>query len=93
MRERLDDLLELLAHAPIDRSLDGMEIAVGHRIDRWEAQARTSRALAPVGVAATVLALAVGLAVGGATAVSNTSPPRSGASVVAALAPSSLLED
>lgn len=93
MTERLDDLIELLARAPIDRSLDGLEAAVGRRIDLWQMQSRTSAALAPVGIAATVLALATGLAVGGTTAAAYASPSHIAVSRIAELAPSSLLED
>ena len=94
MSERLDLLIERLAAAPADRSLDGLEVDVGHGIGRRRAQARTAAALAPVGVASISLALAMGVTVGGLTAaVGATSPSHGDTFAVAAdLAPSTLLD-
>lgn len=94
MSERLDELLEQLARAPLDRSLDGLEAAVGQRIDRWQSEARATAAVGPVGVAATVLSLAIGLAAGGATATASAmaSVRNDTFSTAAEIAPSTLLE-
>jgi hypothetical protein len=94
MSERLDELLRLLAHAPLDRSLEGLEAAVGRRIDRWQSDARTTAAVRPVSVAVTVLALAMGLAAGGATVTASamSTAGRDTFSTAAEIAPSSLLE-
>jgi hypothetical protein len=94
MSERLDDLIERLAAAPIDRRLDCLDSDVSRAVMLWQARARATRALAPVRVASIGLALAVGVAVGGVTAAASVSAPRgpNGFPPTADLAPSSLLE-
>lgn len=95
MTQRLDHLVGRLAAAPADRTLDGLEAGVGRSIIARRAQSRASAALAPVGVASVGLALAIGLAAGGVTAVASASgQPQAQTFLLASnLAPSSLLDD
>jgi hypothetical protein len=94
MSDRLDDLLDRLAAAPIDRGLDGLEADVGRAIRRRRGEVRTTALLAPVRVASIGLALAMGITAGGVTAAAAMAGPHpSGAfSSAADLAPSTLLE-
>ena len=94
MNERLDRLLDRLASAPADRSLDFLDVEVGRTINKRRNEARTASALAPVRVASVGLALAMGVTVGGVTAATAiVTPPQPGVfSMAADLAPSTLLE-
>lgn len=94
MSERLDELVDRLAAAAADRSLDGLEARIGQTIVARRRDARALAALAPVRFASVSLALAMGLTAGGAVAASAAlAPQHDGAfSSGAHLAPSSLLE-
>ena len=94
MSDRLDDLLDRLAAAPMDRGLDGLEADVGRAIRRRRGETRTTLMLAPVRIASVGLALAMGVTAGGVTAAAAMAGPRpAGAfSGAADLAPSTLLE-
>ena len=94
MSQRLDDLLADLAAAPTDRSLDGLEAAIGRSLDLRRREARAARALAPVRVASVALAMAVGVTAGGAVATAAILAPQPYGtfSSSAHLAPSTLLE-
>lgn len=94
MNERLDHLVDRLAAAPTDRSLEHFEAQVTRGIARRQAQARAAAALAPVRVASIGLALAMGVTVGGVTAASSMGAPRPAGAfgVTADLAPSTLLD-
>ena len=94
MSERLDDLVERLAASPTDRSLEHFDADVNRSVARWRAQARATRAMAPVRVASIGLALAMGVTAGGVTAAASITAPRNvgGFPVAADLAPSTLLE-
>lgn len=92
MSERLEHLIEQLASAPIDRSLDALEREVIQGIQRRRAEARLATTLAPVGVASVALAMAMGLTVGAALAV-RPADRSSGIAMTSGLAPSTLLED
>jgi hypothetical protein len=95
MNQRLDHLVEQLATAPTDRTLEGFEAGVSRSIIAQRARARAGAALAPVGVASVGLALAIGLAAGGVTAATSAAAaPKGEAFLVASnLAPSTLLND
>lgn len=95
MNQRLDHLVERLAAAPADRTLEGLEAGVSRSIVARRAQSRVSAAFAPVGVASVGLALAIGLTAGGVTAATSAAAePKAGSFLVASnLAPSSLLDD
>jgi hypothetical protein len=94
MGDRLDDLLDRLAAAPIDRGLDGLEADVRRAIRRRRGEVRTTALLAPVRIASIGLALAMGVTAGGLTAAAAMAGPRpTGAfSGATELAPSTLLE-
>lgn len=94
MSERLDRLLERLAAAPTDRSLEHLPAQVDRDVAARIARARAGRALAPVRVASIGLALATGLTAGGLTAASSASTTQPAAALTAAigLAPSTLLD-
>ena len=94
MSDRLDDLINRLAAAPIDRSLAALEADIGRRIARRRREARATMLLAPVRVASVGLALAMGVAAGGLTAAAALAEPRSPGAFSGAtdLAPSTLLE-
>ncbi|MEO8927736.1 MAG: hypothetical protein ABI306_11300 [Caulobacteraceae bacterium] len=94
MTKRLDDLLGRLAAEPIDRSLDRLQADIWRGVARRRAEARTAAMLAPVALASVGLALAMGVVVGGVTAVAKVAAPHgsSAFSVAADLAPSTLLE-
>lgn len=94
MSERLDELVDRLAAAPADRSLDGLEAEIGRSIAGRRRDARVLAALAPVRFASMTLALAMGLTWGGAVAASAVLAPQhdSAFSSGAHLAPSNLLE-
>jgi hypothetical protein len=91
MDKRLDQLFEQLAAAPADRSLDFLDFEVGRAIGRRRGEARIASALAPVRVASVGLALAMGVTVGGVTAIVAPLQPAS-FSMAANLAPSTLLD-
>ncbi len=95
MNQRLDHLVEQLAAAAPDRTLEGFEAGVSRSIVARRARSRASAALAPVGVASVGLALAIGLAAGGVTAATSaTAEPKAQTFLIASnLAPSSLLDD
>ena len=94
MTERLDNLLERLAAAPLDRSLDQLQADIWRGVARRRAELQTTAALAPVALASVSVALAMGVLVGGATAATAVIFPHSSdaLSAVAELAPSTLLE-
>ena len=94
MSDQLDSLVERLAAAPTDRSLDHFEADVGRGVARWRARAQTARTLAPVRIASIGLALAMGVTVGGVTAAASIAVPRAQGvfSTATDLAPSTLLE-
>lgn len=94
MNERFDDLVAHLAASPIDRSLDGLDEAIGRSIAQRRREARTVAALGPVRVASVGLALAMGLTAGGAVATSALVAPQTGGefAITSDLAPSTLLE-
>jgi len=94
MNERFDDLLAHLAASPVDRSLDGLDEAIGRSIAQRRSEARTVAALGPVRVASVGLALAMGLTAGGAVATSALVAPQTGGefAISSDLAPSTLLE-
>ncbi len=87
MNERLDYLVELLATAPSEHSLDKFEARVRREIGRRRAETRIVSALVPVRVASIGLALTVGVMMG-AIAARPPAPLLVGAN----LAPSTLLE-
>lgn len=93
MNQRLDHLVEQLAAAAPDRTLEGFEADVSRGIVARRARSRASVALAPVGVASVGLALAFGLAAGGVTAATTAEPKAQAFLIAANLAPSTLLED
>lgn len=95
MSQRLDHLVEQLAAAPADRTLEGLEAGVSRSIIARRARSRASAALAPVGAASVGLALAIGLAAGGVTAATSAAaePNVQTFMVASNLAPSSLLGD
>ena len=94
MSERLDQLVERLNASPTDRSLEHFEADVVRGVVRWQAQARATRAMAPVRVASIGLALAMGVTAGGVTAAASITAPRNagGFLMAADLAPSTLIE-
>ena len=94
MSDRLDDLIGRLAGSPTDRSLVGLEAALGRSISVRRGEARTATLMAPVRLASIGLALAIGVIAGGAAATATimASHPYSTFSSDAHLAPSSLLE-
>lgn len=94
MPNDLDDLLNSLALAPPDASLDGFEDAVLGGVARRREAQRAARALAPARAASLGLALAVGVAAGGMAAATTLAAPHrfDTFSSSAHLAPSTLLE-
>lgn len=94
MSDRLDELVDLLAASPTDRQLEGLEAEIGRSIGLHRREARASAALAPVRFAGVGIALAMGIAAGGAAAMATamSTQPLSVFSTSAGLAPSSLLE-
>jgi hypothetical protein len=93
MNDRLNHLVEQLAAAPTDRSLDDLDARIARSIAERRAEARVAWALTPVRVAAVGVALVMGVAAGGVTAASSVAPHPAGAVFAASdLAPSSLLE-
>lgn len=94
MSDRLDELVDRLAGAPIDRPLDGLEAEIGRSIGRHRREARASAALAPARFAGVGIALAMGVTAGGAAAMATvmSAQPLSVFSSSADLAPSNLLE-
>lgn len=94
MTNDLDQLLNGLAHAAPDTSLEGFEDAVLSGVARRREAARAARALAPVRAASVGLALAVGVAAGGMAAATTLAEPQrlDTFSSSAHLAPSTLLE-
>jgi hypothetical protein len=94
MPDSLDARIAELAAAPTDRPLDGLESEVARGVARLRRDARTTRALAPLQVAAAGLALTIGAAAGGAAAMTALHAPPGGAFAgVTQLAPSTLLDD
>jgi hypothetical protein len=94
MSDRLDHLVARLSVAPTDRALDSFEMEITRAIARRREDARATTALAPVRVASIGLALAMGVAAGGAATATAISEARqsNSFSVNADLAPSTLLE-
>ncbi|MDB5459466.1 MAG: hypothetical protein JWO72_1207 [Caulobacteraceae bacterium] len=92
MTDRLDHLVTRLAAAPTDRALDDFGAEVSRAIARRRMQAHAALALAPVGVASIVVALAMGVTVGSMTAAAAPSAGSNTFSIAADLAPSTLLE-
>ena len=93
--DRLDAILQHLASAPLDRSLDGLEAGVERGIELRRLQARSAAALRPVAMASIGLAMAIGIAAGSlATPERRDGRPSTGLfTEIADLAPSSLLEN
>lgn len=94
MSDRLDELIERLAGAQVDRPLDSFESEVGQSIARRRREAKDAMQLAPVRVVSVGLALAMGVTAGGAAATVTLLKPQplSVFSSSAHLAPSNLLE-
>jgi hypothetical protein len=92
MSDRLDDLVARLAASPTDRRLEAFDSEVSVGIRRSEAERRTAGALAPIGLASVVVALAMGVTVGGVIAAIGAPAADRTLLSVASLAPSSLLE-
>lgn len=94
MTNDLDDLLNRLAQAPSEASLEGLEDAVLSGVARRREALRAARALTPVHAASVGLALAVGVAAGGMAAAATLAEPHrlDTFSTSAHLAPSTLLE-
>lgn len=94
MQDSLDDWVSVLAAAPADRSLEGLEADVGRDIAARRREARTVKALAPLRIATVGLALVLGVAAGGlaATSAIQTERPAGPFAAVTELAPSTLLE-
>ncbi len=94
MAENLDRLLERLAGAHEDASLEGFEQRVLAGVAARRDAVRTARAMAPVRVAAVSLSLAVGVAAGGMAAATALAEPHAldTFSSSSHLAPSTLLE-
>ena len=94
MSERLDQLVERLNASLTDRSMEHFDADVVRGVVRLQAQARATRAIAPVRVASIGLALAIGVTAGGVTAAASITAPRNagGFPVAADLAPSTLLD-
>ena len=94
MHHPLDDLVEGLRSQGVDRDLSQLEPAVWRRIGGARIERAAGGGCAPVRTAAVVMALVVGAAVGGASAVASTSEPNETSvfALHAHLAPSTLLE-
>ncbi len=94
MTRNLDDCMGELAATPADRSLAGLEAAVDRAIAARRREAQTLQALGPARLGALGIALAIGVATGGATATAGIDAPGpAGAFATAAqLAPSTLLD-
>ena len=90
MTGELDDLLNGLAQAPADRSLQGLESAVLVGVAGERSARRAVRALVPAQAAAIAVAAVVGVTAGGMAGLSLSRPPPA-AMLSTALAPSSLL--
>jgi hypothetical protein len=94
MTRDLDDWIAELAAAAVDRSLVGLEAAVGRAIAAQQRDARTLKSLAPIRLATLGLALAMGVTAGGAAAITaiRTPTPAGAFAADARLAPSTLLD-
>lgn len=94
MHHPLDDLVEGLRSQGVDRDLSQLEPAVWRRIGGARIERSSGVGFAPVRMAAVVMALVVGAAVGGVSAVSAASEPSemSVFALHAHLAPSTLLD-
>ena len=94
MSDDLDRWVAHLAAAPADRGLTGLEAQIGTAIRSRRAERQRARALAPVGVAAVCVGLAMGITAGSAAAMSVLLRPNPYAALAnsAPLAPSTLLE-
>lgn len=93
MSARLDSLIDRLAAQPTDRFLGHLEDELGRDIRLQRREARVTAALAPVGAVAVVMALALGVTVGGVTAAATRSPSSlEGLTGAGRLAPSALLD-
>lgn len=94
MSDRLDSLLARLAAEPPERSLDHLGDDVVRSIKRLRVEARTVSALAPLRLATTGLALAMGVTASSfvAAAAAERTEQLSSFSIMAQLAPSTLLE-
>ncbi|WP_312164283.1 hypothetical protein [Phenylobacterium sp.] len=94
MNHPLDELVEGLRSQGPDRDLSQLEPAVWRRIGGARIERASTFGFAPVRMASVVMALVVGAAVGGASAIAAASAPQE-TSVFALnsrLAPSTLLE-
>jgi hypothetical protein len=94
MNHPLDDLVQGLRAQSLDRDLSQLEPAVWRRIGGARMERATDLGFAPLRMATLVMALVVGAAVGGASAVVAAATPQE-TSVFALnthLAPSTLLE-
>jgi hypothetical protein len=93
MDQRLDHLVDRLAAAPTDRSLDHFEAELARGVAARRAGQSTAAAMAPVRAASIALTLAIGLAAGAVTAAAIAKPRPQGLFAVSAeLAPSALLD-
>lgn len=94
MTDNLDDWVAELAGAPTGRSLDRLEAEIGRDIARRRRDARAVQALAPVRLGAVSLALAMGVATGGAAVMASLHAPVPMGTFAAGaqLAPSTLLD-
>lgn len=91
LSRRLDDLVERLASEPSGLALANLEADVVRGIAARTLQARQVARLAPIGAASVGLALAIGIAAGGATAAATVAKNGDAFAVSSSLAPSTLL--
>lgn len=94
MHHPLDDLVEGLRSQGPDRDLSQLEPAVWRRIGGARIERASGFGFAPVRMATVVMALVVGAAIGGASAVAAVSAPHETSvfAVDSRLAPSTLLD-
>ena len=94
MSDRLDELVARLAGSPTDRSLEGLEEALGHSIAMRRRDAQAASLMAPVRLGSIGLALVMGVTAGAVatTAAIMTPHPHGVFSSETHLAPSSLIE-
>ena len=94
MTRPLDDALQDLRAAPVDHDLSQLEPAVWRRIGGARMERAPAFGFVPMRAAMVVLALMAGVAIGGATAVSQVAAPRETEvfALNSQLAPSTLLD-
>ena len=94
MSRPLDDVLQDLRAAPVDHDLSQLEPAVWRRIGGARMESAGSFSFMPMRAAMVVIALMAGVAIGGATAVSQAAAPRETEvfALNSQLAPSTLLD-